>query len=92
MFRIGPYIIKVVDDNFTKTHFDPNFVEGANSKAKKYVPDFEIWISSAIKPEFRGYIILHEIIEDMRMRYKGESYLQAHNEANKMETEVRENV
>ncbi len=87
--KLGPYTIKIVDDNATKTKYDMDFVEGGNSMAKKYIPNWEIWISCEVPEDKKPYVIVHEVIEDLLMRYKSNTYNKAHVKANTVELKER---
>jgi hypothetical protein len=78
----------------------PQFVEGGSyyvtsyPKYKKYIPEDEIWLDDVheTKPNDLKAILYHEFVERNLMKYKKWNYSDAHEYANKKETEYRARV
>ncbi|MGA2436351.1 MAG: hypothetical protein ABSG25_13825 [Bryobacteraceae bacterium] len=81
--------IYTVNGNAVKLKYDPDYDEGGNGYAKKYISKDEIWIDNNLREICWNAVILHELTELELMRDKGLSYDDAHNISNKVEMQYR---
>lgn len=78
-----------IDGDFVRNHVDINFIGGGNGYAYDYCPKDELWYENMPNQDDCRYILLHEIVEYIFMRYKDLSYHPAHDMANSVESIVR---
>ena len=85
----GGLKIHLVDGEQVRHGIDPNFTEGGNDMADKYIPKGEVWLDNSNSPEEQKPNLLHELHERRIMKTKGLSYDAAHKKALVVEHNAR---
>ena len=75
----------IVDGEFVRDLFTPDYREGGHDKVYWFIPKNEIWLDDELAVRERKFILLHELHERYLMSKKKMKYTRAHNDANKAE-------
>lgn len=82
--------IYIVSGAEVRNNVYTEFIGGGHSHEEvKYVPKGEIWIEEQKTPEDQVFILAHELMEWMQMKYYGEKYKHSHDIANSCEKALR---
>jgi hypothetical protein len=91
--KILSFTIWAVDGEALRNSLDIDFVAGGNPARYNYVPEDEIWVENNITPKkWAAPVIVHEACECIFMWVGMMSYTRAHDEANKIETKMRQSM
>ena len=80
--------VYIVNGKKVRNSFDIEFTEGGHHEVYDYVPEGEVWIDGAIKPEGRPFILLHEMHE-LKLMEMWVAYDKAHEECSSLEEYYR---
>ena len=86
----GDLKVWVVDGDYIRDNIFIDFTEGGNPERYDFVPKGEVWIDNRNESEAL-FILLHELHEMALMRDGGLQYDPAHEQANIVEQEARDN-
>ena len=93
--RIGSlskFNLNLIDSDTVRDYIDIDFVEGGNPARYDYIPQNDFWVESTLKLNDITATFIHEITEYLLMRFKGQSYDSAHDNASKVEKIFRDQV
>jgi hypothetical protein len=79
-----------VSGHRVRSSVDVDFVWGGNPGRYGYVPLGEVWIEEELEPDDVVGTIVHELVEEKRMREDGLSYKKAHLVSNDWEGVARQ--
>jgi hypothetical protein len=79
----------LVDGETVRNHFKVDYLEGGHGYVYGWIPNGEIWIEKSPHPNEWSYILLHEYVELVLMKYKKMGYDKAHAIASKCEWYMR---
>jgi len=75
-----------VNGTYVKRNHDMDFDEAGNWMAKKYIPEYEVWIDNNLQTVTYYHVLLHETTEAVdEMMEKGLQYEPAHDKSNAKE-------
>ena len=80
----------LVNGNEVRNRYKVDWIEGGNPETYSFVPNHEMWIELGEHRDEMPYILLHEFVETMCMRYRKMKYDPAHKIASKVEFAARE--
>jgi len=80
--------IWVVDGMNVRREIYADFVYGGNDKRYKFIPKGEVWIDDQVDASEIKFTIAHEL-KERELMSKGMSYLDAHEQALKLELKMR---
>ncbi len=86
---IGGYRIYAVDGALVRNAVHIDFTTGGNPGRYSYVPEGEIWVERVLEPTDMAASLYHELVESHLMEKYGLDYDTAHEEASRVESEVR---
>lgn len=89
MRSIGGYKVYAVDGALVRNAVHIDFTTGGNPGRYSYVPEGEVWIERVLGPADMAASLYHELVETHLMEKYGLDYDTAHDEASRVETEVR---
>ena len=90
--EIANLMVWIVDGEYVRNTYTVEFVEGGNHYRDDYssfIPENEVWLEETLNKREITETLIHELHERRRMKYDGWSYNKAHEEASKVEAEVR---
>jgi hypothetical protein len=87
----GPEGLKIfqVDGPTIRNNILADFIAGGHHLVYDFIPENEIWIEYEHSVDEQRKILAHELVERMLMKHHGMRYIEAHNKANKVETQLR---
>ena len=77
-FEMKDVEVWLVDGEEVRNRYKADFIEGGIRAVYSWCPNHEIWLESGEHREEMPYILLHEYVEMIAMRYKNKSYDKAH--------------
>lgn len=82
--------VKLVNGKLVRSVLNLDFTQGGHSLVYEFVPEDEVWIDNDIEWQERGFVILHELNELLKMK-EGWTYSKAHADSSALEQKCRKN-
>lgn len=67
-----------------------DFIGGGHHWVYKFIPESIVWLEELLPKIERKYILVHELVERLLMKYKHMAYAKAHDIATKFEKDIRQ--
>lgn len=82
-------MVWLVDGEYVRNHLNIEYVEGGHHYRYDFIPENEVWLEETLDKREISETLVHELHERRRMKHDGWDYDKAHEEASKVEAEVR---
>ena len=79
-----------VNGEKVRNRYKTDYIEGGHGYVYKWVPNNEIWIENGLHSKEVPYILLHEYVERILMKYHKKKYDEAHRISSKVEFAMRQ--
>lgn len=80
--------VMMVDGAYLRSNIDVGFIGGGHNYVYEYIPENEIWLEN-LAPSEQRFILVHEVIERLLMKFRKMEYEESHATANFVEAMFR---
>ena len=80
--------VSMVDGAFLRSKIDVDIIGGGHHYVYNYIPEDEIWLEN-LTPSEQRFILVHEVVERLIMKYRDWDYDESHATANFVEAMFR---